>query len=174
MSRTKTADRYIARINLTSGSDVRRFCEVHIDDSDDVYVFQPRKGGSVKVSYHESGQRHLKIGSGPAMFVMHSSRPEWIRTEERLWSKSFENFASLAIGCGGYDRVCPGQCRSILRSRGMDDGWCQASDVKAEDSLRSGISFAAPPVYSCTETEPRRRRPHNKRLNPTVPHGAGR
>ena len=49
----------------------------------------------MKVSYHESGQRHLKIGSGPAMFVMHSSRPEWIRTEERLWSKSFENFASL-------------------------------------------------------------------------------
>src|SRR5262245_16443611 len=95
MSRTKTPKRYLARINLRSGSDVRRFCEVHIDDADNVYVFQPRKGGSAKVSYHESGQRHLKIGSSPAMFVRHSTQPEWIRTEEKLWSQSFENFTSL-------------------------------------------------------------------------------
>ena len=60
-----------------------------------LYVFQPRKGGSVKVSYHESGQRHLKIGNNPAMFALHSTRPEWVYAEEQLWSKSFENFESL-------------------------------------------------------------------------------
>lgn len=29
------------------------------------------------------------------MFVMHADQPEWIRNEEELWSKSFENFTSL-------------------------------------------------------------------------------
>ena len=29
------------------------------------------------------------------MFVMHLERPAWIRTEEAVWAKSFENFAEL-------------------------------------------------------------------------------
>jgi hypothetical protein len=96
MSRRRASDgRFILRINLRSGSDVRRFSEVHIDQRDNVYVFQPRKGRSAKISYHESGQRHVKIGAGPAMFVLHLNKPEWIRTSEWVWSKSFETFESL-------------------------------------------------------------------------------
>jgi len=29
------------------------------------------------------------------MFVIHLDRPEWIRSEEKVWSKSFENFNDL-------------------------------------------------------------------------------
>ena len=100
MSRASTTNEYVLRVNLKSGSAVRRFCQVRVDHEDNVYVFQPRKGGSVKISYHESGQKHLKIGSSPAMFVMQLDGPEWIRTEEPVWSKSFENFADLLP----YDR----------------------------------------------------------------------
>ena len=95
MPRAETDDRYVVRVNLRLGSDVRRFCEIHANEQDNVYVFQPRKGGSVKVSYHESGRRHLKIGNSPAMFAMHTTRPEWVYAEEKLWSDSFEKFASL-------------------------------------------------------------------------------
>jgi len=84
------------RINLHANDEVRRFCEVHIKGSD-VYVFQPRKGQSVKISYHESGQRHLKIGNAPAMFVRQEGHPGYIREERRLWSKSFENFSKLLM-----------------------------------------------------------------------------
>jgi len=55
MSRTAAADEYVLRLNLKSASDVRRFCEVHVQESD-VYVLQPKKDGSVKISYHESGK----------------------------------------------------------------------------------------------------------------------
>ncbi len=94
MSRPSVADEYILRVNLKSGTDRRRFCEVHVKGND-VYVFQPRKGKSVKISYHESGQRHLKIGDGPAMFVQELNPLKWIKLEEHVWPKSFENFASL-------------------------------------------------------------------------------
>src|SRR5207249_1812130 len=95
MSRTNTARGYVVLVNVKSGTDVRRFCQVRVDPNDNVYVFQPRKGGSVKVSYHESGEKHVKIGCSPAMFVMHLERPEWIRTEEAVWAQSFENFTAL-------------------------------------------------------------------------------
>ena len=95
MLRTKKDEDYLLLVNIKFGTDVRRFCQIRVDRSDNVYVFQPRKGGSVKVSYHESGQQHLKIGNGPAMFTMHLERPEWIRSEETVWSKSFENFPQL-------------------------------------------------------------------------------
>jgi len=85
---------YVLRINLRSGTEVRRFCEVHVN-GDDVYVFQPEKGAATKVSYHQSGQRHLKKGTGPAMFTMMLDRPGWIETETPCWEKSFENFAKL-------------------------------------------------------------------------------
>jgi hypothetical protein len=94
MSRKKTKG-YSLLVNVESGADVRRFCQVRVDKNDNVYVFQPRKGGSVKVSYHESGQKHLKIGNGQALFIMHLERPEWIRAEEPVWSQSFENFSQL-------------------------------------------------------------------------------
>ena len=86
---------FTLRINLSSGSDVRRFCQVRVDQNDNTYVFQPRKDESIKTSYHESGQRHLKIGNGPAMFVRHLDRPKWIRREQPVWEQSFENFSDL-------------------------------------------------------------------------------
>lgn len=95
MSRATPVSRYTLRVNLKSGSDVRRFCEVNADKKDNVYVRQPAEEQCVKVSYHLSGQRHVKVDGGPAMFVMHQDRPGWIRTEEPVWSKSLENFASL-------------------------------------------------------------------------------
>ncbi len=61
----------------------------------DVYVYQPKKNGSVKVSYHASGQRHLQIPGEPRMFIRQLTAPAWLQREERLWSKSFENFARL-------------------------------------------------------------------------------
>ncbi|MGE5056990.1 MAG: hypothetical protein ACM3WP_22765 [Acidobacteriota bacterium] len=94
MSRTISSAEYVLRINLRSGSDIRRFCEVRVKGND-VYVFQPRKGEASKISYHESGQRHLKIGDGHAMFVRHDQTPRWIRDERDIWAKSFENFATL-------------------------------------------------------------------------------
>jgi hypothetical protein len=86
---------FILVINLTSGSDVRRFCQVLVDRNDNTYVLQPRKDENVKISYHKSGQRHLKIGKGPAMFALPLSRPEWIQRDEPVWEKSFENFSVL-------------------------------------------------------------------------------
>lgn len=86
---------FLLRVNLRSGSDVRRFSQVRVDQNDNVYVFQPRKEENVKISYHESGQRHLKFGNGSAMFVMNLDRPEWICSEEQLWEKSSENFDAL-------------------------------------------------------------------------------
>ncbi len=97
----RAAKEYVLRINLKSGTEVRRFCEVHVN-GDDVYVFQPEKGAITKVSYHQSGQRHLKKGAGPAMFTMFTmmlDRPRWIETEEPCWEKSFENFARLFPYC---------------------------------------------------------------------------
>lgn len=85
---------YLLRINLKSGSGVRRFCEVHVKGWD-TYVFQPRKGESVKVSYHESGQIHLRIGNSDAMFKRFSESPALLQDEEGIWSKSFENFNDL-------------------------------------------------------------------------------
>src|SRR5262245_34276590 len=96
MSRRKgSSNGFTLCVNLRAGADVRRFCQVHVSQNDDVYVLQPRKGKSVKVSYHESGQRHVKIGQGPPMFVMRLDKPEWILQEERVWSQSFENFKDL-------------------------------------------------------------------------------
>jgi len=94
MLRTSARDEYLLRINLKKGAVARRFCEVHVKGND-VYVMQPRKGKSVKVTYHQSGQRHLKHGNGPAMFVLQLDRPEWIQKEEPCWESSFENFAHL-------------------------------------------------------------------------------
>ncbi|MBI3679215.1 MAG: hypothetical protein HY235_02240 [Acidobacteria bacterium] len=95
MSCAPDPSEYVLRVNLKDASDVRRFCEVRVKGKD-VYIYQPRKGESVKVSYHESGQKHVKIGqSGPIMPPMHLDPTEAIVTEEKPWSKSFENFANL-------------------------------------------------------------------------------
>jgi len=86
---------YILQINLYSGQDIRRFCEIRVK-SDNVYVFQPEKSiYRTKVSYHASGQHHLKLGKGPAMFVRQEDRTEWIRAEKNVFSKSLENFSAL-------------------------------------------------------------------------------
>ena len=95
MARTSKRPEYMLRINLQSGTDLRRFSQVRVDGKDNVYILQPRKETSVHVSYHESGERHLKVGDGPSLFVMHLDKPEWIRSEEPVWEKSFENFATL-------------------------------------------------------------------------------
>ena len=55
MSRAPDPSEYVLRVNLKDGSNVRRFCEVRVKGKD-VYIYQPRKGASVKVSYHESGE----------------------------------------------------------------------------------------------------------------------
>lgn len=95
MSRAPDSSEYVLRVNLKDGSDVRRFCEVRVKGKD-VYIYQPRKGESVKVSYHQSGQQHVKIGhGGPIMAPMQLDPTEAIVTEEKPWSKSFENFADL-------------------------------------------------------------------------------
>jgi hypothetical protein len=71
MSRATDPSEYVLRVDLKDGSDVRRFCEVRVKGKD-VYIHQPRKGESVKVSYHESGQKRVRIGqSGPIMPPMH-------------------------------------------------------------------------------------------------------
>jgi hypothetical protein len=48
-----------------------------------------------KISYHASGQHHLKLGDGPAMFVRHEDQPAWIRLEKNIFAKSLENFSTL-------------------------------------------------------------------------------
>ena len=95
MSRNNTCRDFIILINLSCASDVRRFCQVRVDKDDNVYVFQPRKGGSVKVSYHESGTRHLQIGDGPRIYGMQLDAPGEIRINEDVWSHSFDNFVNL-------------------------------------------------------------------------------
>jgi hypothetical protein len=99
---TGRSPKFTLLIRLQSGNDTRRFCEVRVDARDNVYVFQPREGYSSKVSYHESGQRHLKIGDGPKMFVMHLDRPGSIWSEEQVWEKSFENFDKLLAHTGQH------------------------------------------------------------------------
>ncbi len=86
---------YVLRVNVVLGDDTRRFCEIRAKN-DDVYVFQPEKGiNRAKISYHASGQRHLKLGNGPAMFVRHDDQPAWIRSEKDVFAKSLENFSTL-------------------------------------------------------------------------------
>jgi hypothetical protein len=94
MSRAVDSNEYLLRVNLKDGPDVRRFCEVRVKGKD-VYIYQPKKGGPVKVSYHESGEKHVKIGRGLPIMPMHLDPTEAIITEETPWSKSFENFNDL-------------------------------------------------------------------------------
>lgn len=95
MSRANDPNEYVLRVNLKHGSDARRFCEVRVKGND-VYVYQPKKGNPVKVSYHESGEQHVKVGSGlPIMQLMQLDPTEVIWTEETPWSQSFENFNDL-------------------------------------------------------------------------------
>ena len=95
MPRITTENEYVLHVNLRAGDDVRRFCEVHVQEKNDVYVFQPRKGGSTKVSYHASGERHVKRGNGPSLYTLRLDPPEWIESEESCWEQSFENFSTL-------------------------------------------------------------------------------
>ncbi|HZT33006.1 MAG TPA: hypothetical protein VFA33_24170 [Bryobacteraceae bacterium] len=95
MSRIVDPNEYVLRVNLRDGPDVRRFCEVRVKGND-LYIYQPKKGDSVKVSYHESGQKHVKVGNGvPIIPPMYLDPTEAIITEEKAWSKSFENFEDL-------------------------------------------------------------------------------
>ena len=75
--REQSLDDYIILLNLKLGNDIRRFCEVRVRGND-VYAFQPRKDGSIHVSYHESGERHLKHEGGRALYTLQLDRPEWI------------------------------------------------------------------------------------------------
>jgi hypothetical protein len=100
MSRAVNSNEYVLLVNLKDGLDVRRFCEVRVKGND-VYIYQPKKGNSVKVSYHESGQTHVKVGPGaPITPPMQLDPTEAISTEEKPWSKSFENFNDLMPYCG--------------------------------------------------------------------------
>jgi hypothetical protein len=143
MLRTSARDEYLLRINLKKGAVARRFCEVRVKGND-VYVMQPRKGGSVKVSYHQSGQRHLKHGNGRAMFVLQLDRPEWIQKEEPCWESSFENFAHLPAYQGEraesvYDRVASsvnqhnhfraGKHRAVFRPSSLEERRCKTRDA---------------------------------------------
>src|SRR5437879_4087930 len=95
MSRKYHPNEYVLRVNLAAGSDARRFCEVVVKGHD-VYIYQPRRGSSVKVSYHASGQKHVKIGkSDPVIAPMHLDPPLLLVTEETPWSQSVENFSTL-------------------------------------------------------------------------------
>jgi hypothetical protein len=95
MSRAGDPNEYLLRVNLKNGADVRRFCELRVKGND-VYIYQPREGDSVKVSYHESGEQHVKIGKGaPVLPPMQLDPTEAIVTEEAPWSMTFENFADL-------------------------------------------------------------------------------
>jgi hypothetical protein len=87
---------YVLRVNLKSGSDLRRFCEAHLKGWDS-YVFQPRKGQRVKISYHASGQIHLKIGQSDVMFKRFYKPPASLMDGENIWSRSFENFSELLL-----------------------------------------------------------------------------
>ncbi len=86
--------KYILRINLRSDAELRRFCEVHLKGWD-AYVFQPCQGQRVKVSYHESGQVHVKVRKSGAMFKRFYEPPASLVGEESVWSQSFENFSTL-------------------------------------------------------------------------------
>lgn len=100
MSRSNSQNEYVLRVNLKHGSDLRRFCEVHIK-GEDLYVFQPNKNVSTKVSYHESGQKHVKVGSGePIIKPLLLDPLKAIRTEESVWSKDFKNFNDLLVYSG--------------------------------------------------------------------------
>jgi len=63
MSRNSVPSEYVLRVNLKDASDVRRFCEVRVQGKD-VYIYQPRKGGPVKVAEGEVGaQDHAGISA---------------------------------------------------------------------------------------------------------------
>jgi hypothetical protein len=89
-----SGDKYILRVNLRSDSDLRQFCVVELKCWD-AYVFQPPKKKRPKVSYHASGQTHVKVGKSGAMLRRFNAPPASLAGEENIWSKSFENFATL-------------------------------------------------------------------------------
>ena len=64
-------------------------------DGNNFYALQPRKRGQPKISFHASGQRHVKIDKGEAQIVDYRLPPDLIEGEEGLFTISFENFASL-------------------------------------------------------------------------------
>lgn len=111
VSRPTDPSEYVLRVNLRRGADVRRFCEVRVKDGE-VYIFQPKKGQSVKVSYHRSGQKHVKFGLGaPIMPPMLLEPTEAIVTEEEPWLKGFENFNDLlTYESQASDHVCEIEC----------------------------------------------------------------
>lgn len=85
----RSSDHYVVRVNLKSGDDVRRFCEVRVDPKGDVYAYQPRDGGSLKHSYHASGQRHWKLGkSSKQHLTWHLDSPNSILYEDAIWTQA--------------------------------------------------------------------------------------
>jgi hypothetical protein len=102
---------YHACVIVRSASESKRALEILVRGSD-LYAVQPRKGASIKTSYHESGVFHVKLGK---KLVISSSRPH-IPTQvlledastvgpfrERVYSKSLENFAKLLDVKSGAD-----------------------------------------------------------------------
>jgi hypothetical protein len=58
-------------------------------------VYQARKGGSPKISYHQSGIQHTKREGKLLVREMQLTPTAEIVTEESPWAASFVNFAAL-------------------------------------------------------------------------------
>lgn len=98
---------YLLFINLRRGTDARRFCQVVVN-GDDVYIIEPKKKGPEKLSYHESGERHLMIGNGEREFRMFLDPPSRIVTQETPWIQVFDKFNSL-LDYGRYQGPPPNE-----------------------------------------------------------------
>jgi hypothetical protein len=101
-TRKRTAD-YHACIVVRSSGVAKRALEILVRGND-LYAFQPRKGVSIKTSYHESGAFHVKVGK---RLAISSSRPHaptrHLREDSRavgalrecVYSVSLENYTNL-------------------------------------------------------------------------------
>jgi hypothetical protein len=81
--------------------------------SDNLYALQPSRGKTRKVSYHESGQSHYKVGSSAPILPFVDLPPRFLKesalslthTRRRLFAVSLENMQTLPQYTGQpYDR----------------------------------------------------------------------
>ncbi|MBL8292598.1 MAG: hypothetical protein JNN08_12220 [Bryobacterales bacterium] len=79
---------------MTDGKETKVALRIQVQ-SNEVYAFQPLKGGPVKISFHESDQRHIRIGKGKPQLEQHETPAHLLIEEESLFGTSFENFATL-------------------------------------------------------------------------------
>lgn len=112
MPRPRSKPDFTAGVVISDDNTEVRVIELLVK-SDNLYALQPSRGKTRKVSYHESGQSHYKVGSSAPILPFSDLPPRFLKesalplshTRRRLFAVSLENLSTLLLHTGQpYDR----------------------------------------------------------------------